>query len=525
MRSWRVLLETRSSLRLLLELFDDSDEAGSAVSVIPVVVDDYTSQGELIRATVRSFGASLVVASSGADGVRGALDNAIRARVEALLRVPRAGGNSSGIVLREDDGIVHATVDGVSDFTSTSQREITGLAATLFSEEHRVTDTAFIVYNEDVLDDEWADAVWRLFRDVDGTQFLGLRRIILLIERSAGDILDHHLDDEPSVRFLARSSVLIERKSRRVNVAHVRHIAQRASGDGLVLFLGAGFSRSSGLPLGDILRDEALADFLGMPGAGIAELAPVFHEYVRANERLLEAEAEMPLSEFCRRMTLERVLREEIWRSGENLSPTLSRFERTNADALRLRGLAVPRLHEVMTVIPGLVIVTVNFDTLIESDGANVRKIVSGQDFEKSLGYLKDYSNGPSLPVPLLKLHGSIEQRRTIVATVDQTAQGLSTAKELCLQAILNEGNRIPWVYVGYSMRDPDTWSILQSRALADRVDEYWVSPLADPNAREWCTKHRQFGESSQTFWQRCITLTADKFLEELLLAWSAQND
>ena len=518
-------METRDVLRLLLELFEDPSGADSTASVIPVVVDDYAGQGDVVRATAHSFGASLVIASEGAGGVRGKIDGAVQTRVEGLLQVPRAGGGRSHITLREAGGTVRAAIDGNTDIASTSQREVAGLAAVLFAEQLQNTDTALIVYNEDVLDDEWADAIWRLFREVDGTRFMGIGRIILLIERSAGDTLDHHFDSEPSVRFLVRPSGLMRRKPQRMAVADVGHIAQRAGDGGLVLFLGAGFSRSSGLPLGDALRDEALGGFLGTPGAPVTELASAFYEYLRENERLLEVEIEMPRDEFGPRLTLERVLREEIWRSGASGSPTLRRLEQLNRAALERRGPSVRRLRDLVDAIPGLVLVTVNFDTLIESDGTNVRKMASESDFEAGREYLQTYSAEPTKPVPLLKLHGSIESRDTIVATVDQTAQGLSTAKEHCIHEILSNNARLPWVYVGYSMRDPDAWSVLQSRAFADSVDEYWVSPFADPNALAWCGAHRQFGKDSPTFSQRCITLTADKFLEELSTAWSKQNE
>ena len=512
-------------LRLLLELFEEPSGADSPVAVIPVVVDDYEGHSEIIRATTRAFGATLLVVSDGAEGVHGTIDDAIQVRIEGLLQVPRAGGGRSQVTLTEEDGLVRAGIDGIISIPSKSQREVAGLAATLFSDQLHRTDTALIVYNEDVLDDDWADAVWRLFREVARTGFMRISRIILLIERSAGDTPENHLDDEPSVRFLLHSSALMRRKPNRVNVADVRHIAQRAADDGLVLFLGAGFSRSSGLPLGDSLRDESLGGFLGIPGAGIAELAPVFYEYLRENERLLEAETEMPREEFHRRITLERVLREEIWRSGANESATLRRFEKMNAVALGNRGRSVGTLHKIVAAISDLVIVTVNFDTLIESSEARVHKIMSDGEFGNGLDYLESYAAQEVSAVPLLKLHGSIEARETIVATVDQTAQGLSTAKERCVHAILDDSARRPWIYVGYSMRDPDTWSVLQSRAFADRVDEYWVSPFGDPNALAWCSAHRQFGQDSPSFRQRCITMTSDRFLEELLEVWSTQSE
>ena len=233
----------------------------------------------------------------------------------------------------------------------------------------------------------------------------------------------------------------------------------------------------------------------------------------------------MPPDEFHSRLTLERVLREEIWRSGAADSPTLRRFEEMNAIALRNRGPAVSGLHTVLRLIPRTVVITVNFDTLVEVEGGDVYTMVTEQEFSHGRDYLRTYLGEPDKPVPFLKLHGSIGSRETIIATVDQTALGLSTEKADCVRAILETNNKVPWVYVGYSMRDPDLWGILESRLVADRADEYWVGPFEDPNALAWSGLHRQFGQDGRTFWQRCITLTADRFFEQLLVAWAAQHD
>ncbi len=518
-------METRDVLRLLSGLLEDPEEDNRNTSVVPVVVDDFAGHSDLVRATAHSVGASLIVASDVVDGVRGELDHTLKVRIEEYLRVPRSGGEESRVTVMSDQGIMHARIDGRTELASRSEREVAGLATALFSEELEISSLAFIVYNETVLDDEWAEAIWRLFGSIDETRFKAVKRLILLIERSGEDTPDHHLDSEPTVRFFVRSSGLTRRKPWLVDLAEVRYIAEQAASNGLVLFLGAGFSRSSGLPLGNTLRDDALRGFLAMPEAGFGELAPAFLEYLRANERLLEVEEQMPPDEFHRRLTLERVLREEVWRSGAEDSPTLRGFEEMNDIAAKSRGPAVAGLHDIVRLIPRTVVITVNFDTLVEAEDGDVHTMVTEQEFRDGRDYLGTYLGEPDNPVPVLKLHGSIRSRETIIATVDQTAQGLSTEKEDCIRAVLETNSKVPWVYVGYSMRDPDLWGILESRLVADRADEYWVSPFEDPNAFEWSGLHRQFGQDGRTFWQRCITLTADRFFEQLLVAWAAQHD
>lgn len=518
-------METLDVLRLLLELLEEPKEDDRNTYVVPVVVDDFAGHSDLVRATAHSVGASLIVASDAIAGVRGELDESLRARVEEYLRVPRSGGSESRIAIRASRGMVRASIDDRIELSSKSEQELAGLAAALFSDELDASKLAFVVYNETVLDDDWGEAIWRFFGSVNGSRFKAVKRLILLIERSGQHMPDHHLDYEPSVRFFVRSSGLMRRKPWRVNVADVCDIADRAATNGLVLFLGAGFSRSSGLPLGNMLRDDALQRFLGLPGVEFGELASAFFEYLREHERLLEVEHQMQLVEFQQRLTLERVLREEIWRRGANDSPTLRRFETLNEIALKNRGPAVIDLHNILNRIPKTVVITVNFDTLIEVGDAGVRTIVEEQEFEDGRAILERYHSEPDNPVPVLKLHGSIQSRETIIATVDQTAQGLSTAKERCIRTLLNSYGEVPWVYVGYSMRDPDLWSVLQSREVADRADEYWVSPFEDPNALAWSVAHRQFGQDRRSFKERCITLTADRFFEQLLIAWTTKHD
>jgi len=518
-------LETRDVLRFLSELLEDPEEDDRNTSVVPVVVDDFAGHSDLVRATAHSVGASLIVASDVADGVRGELEHTLKTRIEEYLRVPRSGREESRVTVQTDLGIVHARIDERTELASRSEREVAGLATALFSEELETSSLAFIVYNETVLDDEWAEAIWRLFGSIGGTRFRAVKRLILLIERSSEDTPDHHLDSQPTVRFFVRSSGLKRRKPWLIDLAEIRHIAEQAASNGLVLFLGAGFSSSSGLPLGNTLRDDALRGFLAMPEAGFGELAPAFLEYLRANGRLLEVEHGMPSDEFHSRLTLERVLREEIWRSGPDDSPTLRAFEEMNDIALKNRGPAVAGLHNVLRLIPRTVVITVNFDTLVEVENGEVHTMVTEQEFRDGRDYLGTYLGEPDKPVPFLKLHGSIQSRETIIATVDQTAQGLSTAKADCIRALLDTNSKVPWVYVGYSMRDPDIGSILHSRVVADRADEYWVGPFEDPNALAWSGSHRQFGQDRRTFWERCITLTADRFFEQLSAAWAAQHD
>ena len=135
-------------LRLLSELLEDPEEDDRGTSVVPVVVDDFAGHGDLVRATAHAVGASLIVAADVADGVRGRRDHTLNTRIEEYLRVPRSGGRESRVTVLADQGIVHARIDDRTELASRSEREVAGLAATLFSEELQTSSLAFIVYNE-----------------------------------------------------------------------------------------------------------------------------------------------------------------------------------------------------------------------------------------------------------------------------------------------------------------------------------------------------------------------------------------
>ncbi|MCY3747758.1 MAG: SIR2 family protein [Chloroflexi bacterium] len=518
-------MQTIDVLRLLLGLFANESDDESGVSVVPIVVDEFDRHGDLIRAALRAEGVALLLASEATNGVDGTIDTALKAHIEAHLQVPRVGGGSTRVKVHRQNGIIRATIDGHLNLTNSSHQQIAGVAVSLFSDVIQNSDTAFIVYNDTGLDEEWAQAIWRLFGELHGMPLLDIRQLFILIERRNRPLQDYHLNDDPSLSYLVTSSQLMPRKPTLSNTSDIHHIARQARENGLVLFLGAGFSKSSNLPLGDSLRDDALRTFLAMPDRRSEDLCRAFYDYAQANERLLQTERDQSAQDFADKLTLERVLREEFWRSGMEGSPTLQSFAELNANALNNTGPSIRSIRAIVEHIPRLVLITVNFDSLVEMSGSDVYAIVTEEEFEDGLSYIDSYFAGEDRRVPFLKLHGSIEFRSTIVATIDQTASGLTTAKDQCVRGVLREEAKVPWIYVGYSMRDPDLWSVFQSKDFIDGVDEYWVAPFEDRNIRQWCEKHRQFEGGQRKLWERSITLTSDRFLEELLRAWSLQHE
>jgi hypothetical protein len=255
----------------------------------------------------------------------------------------------------------------------------------------------------------------------------------------------------------------------------------------------------------------------------IPELNDAFRNYVDAHDRwVVMSENEQPRDEFARLLTLERVLREEVFTHGLPASPTLSRFRRLNDAALRRPGRAVRALSDMMTRQRNLVVVTVNFDQLVETIGS-AKVFASDEDFKRCPTYLRQYHQSGG-PIPVLKLHGTIERPQTIVATVDATIPGLSAPKTQALQTLVNLDKScncpVPWNYVGCSMRDPDLESLLAQPAFYQRVDERWVSPFTVTTALQFTERHRVYSRDQPNFWHRSITQTADVFLEELAWAW-----
>jgi hypothetical protein len=291
-----------------------------------------------------------------------------------------------------------------------------------------------------------------------------------------------------------------------------------------VLFLGAGFSASSGLPLGNELRDYALSGLVGDEGT-YHERADRFRAMVSDHGRWIdEEEGRLTPEEFAGRLTLERVLREErTHHAPPETMPTLDYFAGGNLRAVGRRGPSVDALGEILHVadrFPRLVVVTVNFDTLIESVSSDVIEVFATEDeFASCPAYLASYLTAGGR-VPVLKLHGSIDRPESIVANVDQTMPGLSTLRRAALESIRAAGaQRVPWLYVGYSMRDLDLRPLLAQADFAERLEETWVSPFPDSAAVSFCRQGRaSYWQSigAREFPARVIGETADVFFREL---------
>jgi hypothetical protein len=509
-------------------------EAGlgpAGTEVMPVLVEDLGEHGSLVETVVRHAGGVFLDAKKCTNGVAGptapgggnaSIDPSLKAVVTREFEIPIAGGERLRLDIAEHGGIVRATVGNVQPVgISAGLATACGVVASLFSAELQESTLAVIKYDESELDADLAWAVWQLFtHQLEGIRVGRLHTLVLVIE-ATGVTYDRHCARGSSLVYRLGRGGLERRKDWQADVADI----QRLRPDGnrpIVLFLGAGFSVSSRLPLGEELRNTALRTmFLDAASRPLPELIDVFRGYVATHDRWLSpSESELPRDEFARSLTLERVLREELFHSGIEASPTLTRLQELNAKAMDRPGRAVEALSRIMMLQRDLIIVTVNFDQLLER-AVGARVFASDEEFAEFPAYLSDF-RGHGGHIPVLKLHGTLSQPSTIVATVDQTLSGLSPAKTEALQALAGCGPRLPWVYVGYSMRDPDVESVLALPVLYKKLDERWVSPFTVPTAQYFTEQHRVYSTGELSFWNRSITQTADVFCEELARAWGA---
>jgi hypothetical protein len=511
-------MATVHALELLSAIIEKREAHGRAsrLDVVTVLIRDLSAHRELINAAVRDAGGVLLDANDYAGGTEGTLDPTLKTIISTVLNV-RRGGKQLKLNIEATGSTVHATLDGsrVDETSSPGLRTVSGIATALFDERLRETTFAAVTYDESRLEDHLADVAWELLtKQLDGVKVGKVRTLVVFVE-SPKVRYDRHCSQGTSLTFRLSEEGVEYRKSWNVNSRDISEL-RPSENSPLVLFLGAGFSASSRLPLGDTLRDEALMRHSD-PSKSYAQMAEDFRQHTQENGRLLSGERGLSPTEFAGSLTLERVLREELYRHGPTGSPTLHNFKELNAEAVKLPGAAVRALHKLIQYGRSLVIVTVNFDTLIEHNGG-VKTFVTDEEFESFPDYLGDYLADGGL-VPLLKLHGTIEDPETVVATVDQTAEGLAVPKALALGKLLNPERPVPWVYTGYSMRDPDVTSLLGQAEFVRGADESWVSPFTIATAQNFVEKHRRY-EGRRGFWQRSITETADEFMKELLRVW-----
>ena len=156
-----------------------------------------------------------------------------------------------------------------------------------------------------------------------------------------------------------------------------------------------------------------------------------------------------------------------------------------------------------------------NFDRMIEEHSeAPLKVFASVEEFAHAAGYVAEYLAGREKAVPLLKLHGTIENPATCVVSTEQTEKGVGQEKLVALRALLSE-TPLLWIYVGASMRDLDLRPLFMFEDFARGVDERWVSPYLVDSVEGIGLVREPLWRSTQfrTLEDRLVTETADAFL------------
>lgn len=510
-----------------LSLFDLAKElvrahersAPGVINVIPVIVDDLHLAQPVLEALCAVTEGRLFRTSD--DDLRSEVlktpDIIRRAAVETAL--VSSDGTRRVVLSEPRQGYLDARFEPATGAEpSPGEAAVLAVARAVVHGELDERRLAVVTYSESAIDYMFRQCLWSLVVDqLTDMRHDTLRTLIFVVEANIDIRL--HCQTGRGFRFAINGSRLLRRHGRDdLNVA-VTHIARKDSP--VVFFLGAGFSASSQLPLGNTLRDTAIRRLLGIQDAELIssdQLGLRFYRWVAERENWLTAgERAMREDEYVQQLTLEQVIRAEK-RYYNNL-PTLLEFRERHDAVVEAPGPAVLHFAHVLERLPSkAVIVEVNFDCLVERHArVPVRVFYSDSQFAEAAEYLHRYLAGDEVAVPVLKLHGSIEEPETCVASDEQTQQGLAESKLEALRVLIETQDRL-WVYVGASMRDRDLLPVFRSVEFARKLDERWVSPFLDTGVEIFAQDRIPFWAGSQlkTIDDRLITETADAFFGAL---------
>jgi hypothetical protein len=496
--------------------------AANQTTVIPVLVDDLEAATQVLVALCqvtegRLFDTRAPELQYPVPGT----DNSLRraAIAEALTGRPTTTRHVD--LVQHGDEVDAIFADSPSGVASPGENEVLAVARAVAHRDLDAVSLAVIAYRENLIDLPFRRAIWSLAVDqLDAMPHPMLRTLIFVIE-TAIDV-ELHCQTGRGFRFAIDGERLLRRKGADDLQVTAAQIAKHASP--FVIFLGAGFSASSRLPLGNTMRDNAIRRLLNISQEEpitSASLAARFHEWVSDREWLSTREQQMPQEHFIHQLTLERVIRAEQ-RFDPSL-PTLREFRQHHDSVIEAPGAAVLDLAALLQRGAGrIVLAEVNFDQLVEKHSAGLRVFASQHEFLAAAEYVRAYLTGEEAEIPLLKLHGTISDFATCVISEEQTEQGIGQEKLQALRALLDHQEPRLWLYVGASLRDLDIRQVLLGEEFARGLDERWVSPYLSESVEEFRNSREPIWRSTDfpTLDDRLITEKADAFLAALLNAW-----
>jgi hypothetical protein len=508
--------------------------------VIPVLTDELESRRDLLREIAEFLGGALLdLSRDDYDSAIDAYDDPVlRGAVAGTLQFYRPGIGHSKVTLSYTNGQLDATLITQGEPAASPSRaesRLLSIVRSLFDIRLVDDELAILSYEEDIFDQPTQSALLSMLTGLarqSGLRLGSVRTLVPLI-RSGGLNPERHCQLYRGVRFSLTEDTLIERNPPR----HVTDVVRKVTADRptpLVLVLGAGFSVSSGMPIGNGVRNSAIqriCELADIAGRSDRDLATELFRYASDRDFLTPLEREGGEENFSSGATLEQALRIERQAFDRPIPETLEQLQRRHNERLsgppQMLGSAVYDLREIVRQGHRLILITVNFDELVEHENAEHLDIaVDDTDFERLTPLLAEMQRGASHPenlAPLLKLHGTINRPESCIATDEETRSGISPAKERALHALVDEApdGQLQWVYVGASMRDIDLNAILASNPFNEKLSEYWVAPWLEPSVCHFVYSKGRWWVPGQSLLDRVVTETADSFMRILAKKWN----
>ena len=503
-----------------------SRSVSGTVTVVPVLVDDIAPARLVFEALCQVTGGRLLDATEDElqRAVPGTADPIRRAAVEAALTTAPMGGLRrvllSTTVAGETDAVFVDPPGGPDP--SGGERTVLAVARAAAHADLDSHELAVILWEETAVDLLFRPALWGLAVDqLSGLPHATLRTLIAVVESRIDVAL--HCNGSRGFRLAIQGSRLLQRHPPEAVSVFAAEVAAHASP--IVVFLGAGFSASSRLPLGNKIRDDAIRRLLGLRPtlpATSDELAHRFHEWMASQPGWLSDEERLMAADvYASQLTLEQVIRAER-RIYPDL-PTLREFKAHHDAVIGTPGQGVIDFARVMELAVGrLVVVEVNFDRLVEAHSrVPTRVFASDDEFVDAPGYLDAYLAGTETAIPILKVHGTIDRFDTCVIADDQTGLGVGEHKLTALRRLLNASDPTLWIYVGASMRDRDLRGVFGDEAWVRGVDERWVAPYLADTVDAFAVTRMPFWRQTprQSIQSRLTTETSDAFFSALRVA------
>jgi hypothetical protein len=514
----------------------ESREPDHGVTVIPILIDDFGAGADLIAGVVHGAGGIVLNASEcSIDSVPatelgdlsvavpdGRDDDVLEGIITSTLTYRGSTTAGSGVLSVE---ITRAgdSVDAVysAGAAAHSDDPVLRLARAFFSPQLDSHQLAVVFYDESELDAAQSQCCWNLNGNLQDAH-IGRLSTLLYVVGSEPNI-SRHVGPESGFEWAWYRGNKLKRDRWALRSAVTEACEDQ---DFMVLFLGAGFAASSGLRVGEHLRDSAIRRLIADYGTiEPSELAANFYRYLEEHGQLFDYERDPADRErLVAELTLERVLSEEYRRRDHKGLPTLEEFRPECNAALGHRGSCVTALQSMFVSSRRLVLCTVNFDELVEDGQPKVKTFATEDQFKDCRMYLTEYLAGREDLVPLLKLHGTISDIPSCVATDEVTLSGVSAAKQESLLLLSSSAVKLcPWFYVGASMRDHDLRSVFTQSGFAKNLQERWVVPFPQRSIDQFISQHRiDYWKSERAMApkSRIVTETADTFMTALSAKW-----